>query len=95
MGKKSESGSGIRIRDVQPKSYFRELKKQLFGFKYLNSLMWIRYPRDKGWKIRIRIRDGKRSYPGSGINIKNPQHWKNLAALGTRSFVGAKWTPVS
>jgi hypothetical protein len=62
MGKKSGSGSGIRIRDEQPGSYFRELKRQFFGVKYLNSLVWIR------------IRDGKKSDPGSGINIPDPQH---------------------
>jgi hypothetical protein len=32
MGKKS--GSGIRIRDEKSESYFRELKKLFFGFKY-------------------------------------------------------------
>jgi hypothetical protein len=36
MGKKS--GSGIRIRDEQPGSYFRELRRNSFGLKYLNSL---------------------------------------------------------
>jgi hypothetical protein len=54
-------GSGIqdgykisnRVLDEQPGSYFRELKKQFFGLKYLNSLMWIR---DPGWK-KSRIRD--------------------------------------
>jgi hypothetical protein len=48
MGKKSGSGSWIRIRDEQPGSNFRELKKQFFGLKYFNSL--------------IRIRDGKNLY---------------------------------
>jgi hypothetical protein len=32
----------IRIRDEQPGSYFRELKKQYFGLKYLNFFMRIR-----------------------------------------------------
>ena len=61
-------GTGIRDgsnqdpdRDEQPGSYFRELKKQFFGLKYLNSLMWIR---DPGWKK-----------VGSGIIIPDPQHW--------------------
>jgi hypothetical protein len=80
MGKKIR----IRIRYEQPRSYFRELKKQLFGFKCLNSLMWIR---DGKFGSGIKI--------GSGINIPDPQHWKNLAVLGTRSFGGARWTPVS
>jgi hypothetical protein len=45
MGKKS--GSGIRIWDEQPGSYF-----QFFGLKYLNSLMRIRDGKnsDPGWK---------------------------------------------
>jgi hypothetical protein len=42
----------IQIRDEQPGSYFMELTNYLFGFQYLNSLM--------------RIRDGKKSDPGSG-----------------------------
>jgi hypothetical protein len=62
MAKKSGSGSGIRIRDEQPGSYFRELNKQIFGLKYLNSLMWIR---DSGWKKLKKV--------GSGINIPDPQ----------------------
>jgi hypothetical protein len=44
MGKKTGSGSGIRIRDDQHGSYFRELRNQFFGLKYLNYLMWIRDP---------------------------------------------------
>jgi hypothetical protein len=67
MGKKS--GSGIRILNVPPGSYFRELKKQCFGFKYLTSLMWIRDGKNSytGWKkIGSGIRDG---------NIPDPQHW--------------------
>jgi hypothetical protein len=51
MGKKS--GSGSRIWDEQPRSYFLELRNHFFGLKYLNSLM--------------RIRDGKNSDPGSGM----------------------------
>jgi hypothetical protein len=46
-------GYKIRIQiplDEKPVSYFRDLKKQLFGLKYLNSLM--------------RIRDGKNTDPG-------------------------------
>jgi hypothetical protein len=51
----------IRIRDEQPGSYFRELKRQFFGLKYLNSLVWIR--------------DGKKLSPGSGMEkswIRDP-----------------------
>jgi hypothetical protein len=68
MGKKSGSGSGIRIRVI-----FRELRNHFFGLKYLNSLMRIR---DLGWKkFGSWIRDGRNSDPGSGINIPDPQHW--------------------
>jgi hypothetical protein len=59
MGRKSASGSGIR--DVQPWSYFLELRNHFFGFlglKYLNSWMRIRDPE---WK-KSRIRD---KHPGS------------------------------
>ncbi len=69
MDEKSGSGSGIRIRDEQPGSYFRELKKQFFWLKYLKSLMWIR---DPGWKNS----DSGWEKVGSGIriNIPDPQH---------------------
>jgi hypothetical protein len=40
----------LGIRDEQPGSYFRELRKQFFGLKNLNYLM--------------RILDGKNSDPG-------------------------------
>ncbi len=42
VGKKSGSGSGIRNRDEEPGSYFRELRNNFLGLKYLNSLMRIR-----------------------------------------------------
>ncbi len=73
-GRKSASGSGIR--DEQPGSYFLELRNHFFAFfglKYLNSLMRIR---DPGWRqFGSGIRDGKKSDPGSGINIPDPPHW--------------------
>jgi hypothetical protein len=63
----------IRIRDEQPGSYFLELFLLFWGLKYLNSLMRIR---DPGWRqFGSGIRDGKKSDPGSGINIPDPQHW--------------------
>jgi hypothetical protein len=43
----------IRIRDEQPGSYFLELRNHFLGLKYFNSLM--------------RIRDGKNSDPGPGM----------------------------
>jgi hypothetical protein len=61
MGKKTGSGSGIRIRDEQPGSYFLELRNHFFGLKYLDSLM--------------RIWDEKNSDPGSGMEksrIRDP-----------------------
>jgi hypothetical protein len=69
------SGSGIqdeekikiRIRDENFGSYFRELRNNFLGLKYLNS--WcgsgsgIRDNLDRGWKkFRSGIRD---KYPGS------------------------------
>jgi hypothetical protein len=62
MGRKSESGSGIR--DEQPGLYFLELRNHFlvfFGLKYLHSLM--------------RIRDGDSPDPGSGMEksqIRDP-----------------------
>jgi hypothetical protein len=45
------------MRDEQIGLYFRELVNQFFGLQYLNYFMWIR--------------DGKNSYPGSGMeNIR-------------------------
>jgi hypothetical protein len=57
------SGSGIWIQDEPLGSYYRKLKKQFFGLKYLiNSLMRIR---DGGWKkFESGILDGKNSDPG-------------------------------
>ncbi len=60
MGKQTGSRSGIRIRDDQPGSYFRELRNQFVGLKYLNYLMGIRDPRWKKFGSgmeNIRIRD--------------------------------------
>ncbi len=53
MGKKSGSGS-----------YFRELKEQFFGLKYLGSLMWIR---DPGWK---KVWSGIRDMSKFGIYVQ-------------------------
>ncbi len=58
----------LRIWDEQPGSYFRELKKHFFGFKYFNSLMRIR-------DGKIRIRDLGRKKFGTWINIPDLQHW--------------------
>jgi hypothetical protein len=73
MGRKSASGSGIR--DEQPGSYFLELRNHFlvfWGLKYLDSLM---QNLDPGWRqFGFGIRDGKKSDPGSGINIPDTQH---------------------
>ncbi len=44
MGKKSGSGFGIRIRDEQSRSCFREPRNHFLGLKYLDSLMQNRDP---------------------------------------------------
>jgi hypothetical protein len=73
---KKPTASGSGFRDEQPGSYFLELRNHFFllwGLKYLNSLMRIR---DPGWRqFGSGIRDGKKSDPGSGINIPDPPHW--------------------
>jgi hypothetical protein len=63
MGKKS--GSGIQIRDEQPRSYFRELRNHFFGIKILKF-----FDADP----RSGIRDGKNLDPGwkkLGSGIRN------------------------
>jgi hypothetical protein len=63
MGKKTK----IRIRDEDPGSYFRELRVNFLGLKYLKSLMWIRNLSDPGSgmeKFGSWIRDVI-VYPGS------------------------------
>jgi hypothetical protein len=69
-----DSGSGMN----NPDHIFIEPRNHFFAFlgvkilKFLNSLMRIR---DPGWKqFGSGIRDGKKSDPGSGINIPDPQH---------------------
>ncbi len=64
----------IRIRDEQLGSYFLELKNHfflLFGVKILKL-----FDEDLGFGMEtVWIRDGKKSDPGSGINIPDPPHW--------------------
>jgi hypothetical protein len=52
----------IRIRDEKPGSYFLELRNHFFAFLGVKIL-----------KFFDGIRDGKKSDPGSGINIPDPQ----------------------
>jgi hypothetical protein len=59
-----------------PDHIFLELRNHFLAFlglNYLNSLMRIRDPRS-GLET-VRIRDGKKSDLGSGINIPDPPHW--------------------
>jgi hypothetical protein len=67
MGKYSGSGSIMNNPD-----HISESLETIFGLNYLNSLM--RIPDPGSGMERIRIRDGKNSDPGSGINIPHPQH---------------------
>jgi hypothetical protein len=68
----------IRIRDEQPGSYFLELKNHFFVFLGVKILKF--FDGDPGWRQfgsgmeKSRIRDGKKSDPGSGINIPDPPH---------------------
>jgi hypothetical protein len=76
MGKKSGSGSGMNIPD--------HISESLETFKYLNSLMRIRdgekkilkfFDANPGWKKFISgIWDEKKSDPGTGLNIPDPQY---------------------
>jgi hypothetical protein len=59
MGKKSGSGSGIRLRDEQPGSYFRELRNN-FWVKIIK--FFDADPRSGMDKIRLRDK-----HPGSAI----------------------------
>ncbi len=52
-------GSGIRIGDEQPGSYFRKLRNHFFGLKYLKFLCGSGME-----KFGSGIRDGKTSDPG-------------------------------
>jgi hypothetical protein len=59
----------VWIRDEQPGSYFRELRN-------INILKF--FDADPGSGIeKMRIRDGKNSERGSGINIPDPQHFSH------------------
>jgi hypothetical protein len=63
MGKKS--GSGMNNPD-----HISESLKTIFWVKILKF-----FDVDPGWKkFGCGIRDGKKSDPGSGINIPDPQH---------------------
>jgi hypothetical protein len=68
MGKKSASGSGMN----NPDHIFERLSNN-FWVKILN--FFYAHPGSGMEKYGPRIRYGKNSDPGSGINIPDPQHW--------------------
>jgi hypothetical protein len=72
VGRKSAFGSGIR--DEQPVSYFLELRNHILVFLGLKKLKFFDADPGSGMET-VRIRDGKKSDPGSGINIPDPQNW--------------------
>ena len=74
MGRKSASGSGIR--DEQPGSYFPELRNHFLFFLCFFMVKILKFfDADPGWRqFGSGIRGGKKSDPGSGINIPDPQH---------------------
>jgi hypothetical protein len=82
-GRKSASGSGIqdpgsRIRDEQLGSYFLELRNHFF-FAFLGVKILKFFDEDPGSGMEtVRIQDRKKSDPGSGINIPDPQHCKRV-----------------
>ncbi len=86
MGKKSGSGSRIRIRDGKPGSYFLEPRSHFFQLKNLNSLMRIRDPGSEMEKIQIRDLGSRMEKiwiqnPGSGmekIRIRDPGSGINI-----------------
>jgi hypothetical protein len=72
MGKKSRSGSGIRIRGEHPGSYFRELRNnfrvKILKFFDTDADPGIFLTLDPGWK-KIRIRRDKQSGSATLIAI--------------------------
>ncbi len=77
MGRKSTSGSGIR--DEQPGSYFLELRNHFFVFFFGVKIIKF-FDADPGSGMEtVRIRDGKKSDSGSGINMCTfVQHCTNV-----------------
>jgi hypothetical protein len=73
-GRKSASRSGIR--DEQPGSYILELRNRFFAFFGVKLLKFFEDP-GSGMET-VRIRDGKKSDPGSGINIPDPGSGINI-----------------
>jgi hypothetical protein len=75
MGESQHPDPGSGIRDEQPGSYFLELRNHFFAFFGVKILKFLMRIRDPGWRqFGSGIRDGKKSDPGSGINIPDPPH---------------------
>jgi hypothetical protein len=71
--RKSASGFGSGIRDNNPGLYFLELRNHFFAFFGVKILKF--FDEDPGWRqFGSGIRNGKKSDPGSGINIPDPPH---------------------
>jgi hypothetical protein len=76
LGKKSGSDMGSRS-EMNNTDNISESLKTIFWVKILKVFMV-----DPGFgmeKIRIWSPEGKKSYPGSGINIPDPQHCPGLS----------------
>ncbi len=78
MGESQHPDPGSGMND--PDHIFLELRNQFFAVFGVKILKF--FDEDPGSGIRdpgsgmetVRIRDGKKSDPGSGINIPDPQH---------------------
>ncbi len=70
------NGKKIRIRDEHPGSHFRELRKNLLGWKYLNSLMGIRDPFDPGSGMEKFGSVIRKKHPGSATLTLMNRKWK-------------------
>ena len=64
-----DPGSGMN----NPDHIFLELRNHFFAFLGVKILKFFDEDPGSGMET-VRIRDGKKSDPGSGINIPDPQH---------------------
>jgi hypothetical protein len=68
-------GASIRIQDEQPGLHCLELRINFFTFWGVKILKF--FDKDPGLRqFGSGIRDGKKSDPGSGIDIPDPPHWE-------------------
>jgi hypothetical protein len=66
--------------------HISESLETVFGLKYLNALVQMRSASGIRESFLPWIRDGKKSEPGSDINIPDPQHWEAHALLKSRDL---------